>query len=123
MTVRVEGLRASGRFGVTEGERAREQEILVDLAVGLRSCAATRTDELAGTADYHQACELITKVAGRGPYRTLERFCEAVAEELEAAYARGSLEIASVRIRAAKPNPPIDRKLDRVSVELVKEFR
>lgn len=123
VTVGVEGLSVSGRFGVTEAERAREQVVLVDLAVGLRTCGATRSDEVADTADYHEACELIAVVAGRAPYRTLERFCDAVAAELEAVYARASLDVASIRIKAAKTDPPIERKLDRASVELFKEYR
>lgn len=123
VTVGVEGLRVLGRFGVSEVERAREQGILVDLAVCLRTCGATRSDEVVETADYHAACELVAEVAGRAAYKTLERFCDAVAEELEATHARAGLDVASVRIKAAKTDPPIERELDRVSVELFKEYR
>jgi 7,8-dihydroneopterin aldolase/epimerase/oxygenase len=116
VTIEVSGLSLYTHFGVTAAEREVGQRLLIDLRLDVGECDATVTDRVEDTVDYGQVCELVNLVAQGREYRTLERFCTAVADRLVERY-----ELNAVWVKAAKPEPPIVLNVGEVSVEVWRE--
>jgi 7,8-dihydroneopterin aldolase/epimerase/oxygenase len=116
VTIEISGLSLYTRHGVSEAEREMGQRLVFDVSFELDECDATVTDRVEDTVDYADVCEQVALTAQERSYRTLERLCAAVADRL---YERYGAE--SVRVKAAKPEPPIPLPVDEVSVEVWKE--
>ncbi len=82
------------------------------------SPTATRcsTDRLEDTVDYSQVCDIVALAATERSYRTLERLAQVVGERLMERYG-----CESVRVRAAKPEPPLPLAIQEVAVEVTQE--
>jgi dihydroneopterin aldolase len=116
VTIEVSGLSLYTHMGVSDAERELGQRLIVDVRLDIGECDATVTDRVEDTVDYGQVCELINLVAQQRNYKTLERFCAAVADRLIDRY-----EIHAVWVKAAKPEPPIALPVSEVSVEVWRE--
>ncbi len=116
ITIEISALSLYTHMGVSAAEREIGQRLLVDLRLDVGECDATVTDRIEDTIDYGQVCELVYLVSQQREYRTLERFCAAVADRLIDRY-----ELHSVWVKAAKPEPPIALNVGEVSVELWRE--
>ena len=116
VTVEVSGLSLYTRHGVTEAEREVGQRLVVDVTLELADCDAIVTDRVEDTVDYAEVCEQVALAAQERSFRTLERLCAAIAERLTDRYAT-----ESVRVKAAKPEPPIALPVEEVSVEVWRE--
>jgi 7,8-dihydroneopterin aldolase/epimerase/oxygenase len=116
VTIEITGLSLYTRHGVSEAERELGQRLVFDVSFELDDCDATVTDRVEDTVDYADACEQIALAAQERSYSTLERLCSAVAERLAERYG-----VDSVRVKAAKPEPPIALPVEEVSVEVWRE--
>ena len=116
VTIEISGLSLYTHMGVTAAEREIGQRLVVDLRLDVADCDATVTDRIEDTVDYGEVCQLVWLTAQQREYRTLERFCAAVAERLIERY-----EIYSVWVKASKPEPPIALSVGEVSVEVWRE--
>lgn len=116
VTIEISGLSLYTHFGVTAAEREIGQRLLVDLRMDVGECDATVTDRIEDTVDYGEVCGVVNLVAQQREYRTLERFCAAVADRLVERY-----ELNAVWVKAAKPEPPIALNVGEVSVEVWRE--
>lgn len=116
VTIEVSGLSLYTHFGVTAAEREIGQRLIVDLRLDVGACDATVTDRVEDTVDYGDVCEAVNLVAHQREYRTLERFCTAVADRLIERY-----DLHAVWVKAAKPEPPIVLNVAEVSVEVWRE--
>lgn len=116
VTIEISGLSLYTHFGVTAAEREIGQRLLVDLRMDVGECDATVTDRIEDTVDYGEVCGVVNLVAQQREYRTLERFCAAVADRLVEHY-----ELNAVWVKAAKPEPPIALNVGEVSVEVWRE--
>jgi dihydroneopterin aldolase len=116
VTIEISGLSLYTRHGVHEAERELGQRLVFDVVFELDECDATVTDRVEDTVDYGEVCEQIALAAQERSYATLERLCSAVADRLI-----GRFGAESVRVKAAKPEPPIPLPVDEVSVEVWKE--
>jgi 7,8-dihydroneopterin aldolase/epimerase/oxygenase len=116
VTVEITGLSLYTQHGVSEAERELGQRLVIDVAFELSDCDAMVTDRLEDTVDYAEVCEQVALAAQERSYRTLERLCGAIAERLTNRYGA-----ESVRVKAAKPEPPIPLPVDEVSVEVWRE--
>ena len=116
VSVEVTGLSLYTRHGVSEAERELGQRLVFDVAFELDECDATITDRVEDTVDYAEVCEQVALAAQERQYRTLERLCAAVADRLMERFGA-----ESVRVKAAKPEPPIPLPVDEVSVEVWRE--
>jgi dihydroneopterin aldolase len=114
--VEVRGLSIYTHHGVTEAERETGQRLEVDLDFSVADCAAVVSDRVEDTVDYGEVCVVVAQVATERSYNTLERLCHVVAERLLERFA-----CESVRVRAAKPEPPISIPVEEVAVEVVRE--
>ena len=102
--------------GVTEAEREIGQRLEIDLDFDVPECDAVLTDRLEDTIDYAEVCDIVALAATERSYRTLERLCRVIGERLIERYGTDS-----VRIRAAKPEPPLPLAIDEVAVEVICE--
>lgn len=113
VTVEVTGLSLYTRHGVSDAERELGQRLLVDIAFELTDCDALVTDRIEDTVDYGDVCEQVALAAQERSYRTLERLCAAICDRMIDRYGA-----ESVRVKAAKPEPPIALPVEEVSVEV-----
>ena len=116
VTIEITGLSLYTRHGASEAERELGQRLVFDVTFELDDCDATVTDRVEDTVDYADVCEQVALAAQERSYRTLERLCSAIADRLVQRY-----RAESVRVKAAKPEPPIPLPVEEVSVEVWKE--
>ncbi len=116
VTIEISGLSLYTQLGVTAAEREVGQRLLLDIRIDVGECDATITDRIEDTIDYGQVCDLANLIAHQRTYKTLERLCGAIAEQLLARYDAGA-----VWVKAAKPEPPLALPVGEVSVEVWRE--
>jgi dihydroneopterin aldolase len=116
VTVEITGLSLYTQHGVSDAERELGQRLVIDVAFELTDCDAMVTDRIEDTVDYAEVCEQVALAAQERSYKTLERLCAAIADRLMQRYGADS-----VRVKAAKPEPPIPLPVDEVSVEVWRE--
>jgi 7,8-dihydroneopterin aldolase/epimerase/oxygenase len=116
VTIEISGLSLYTHMGVSAAEREIGQRLLIDIRLDVGECDATVTDRIEDTVDYGDVCDAVNLVAQQRSYRTLERFCAAVADRLVERY-----EAHAVWVKAAKPEPPIALPVSEVSVEVWRE--
>jgi 7,8-dihydroneopterin aldolase/epimerase/oxygenase len=116
VTVEIAGLSLYTRHGASEAERDLGQRLVFDVSFELVECDATLTDRVEDTVDYAEVCEQVALAAQERSYRTLERLCTAVADRLADRFGA-----EAIRVKAAKPEPPIPLPVEEVSVEVWKE--
>ncbi len=114
--VEVRGLSIFTHHGVSEAERELGQRLEIDVAFDVPDCDAVLTDRLDDTVDYSEVCDIVALAATERSYRTLERLCNVIGERLMQRFA-----CESVRVRAAKPEPPLPLAVEEVAVEVVHE--
>jgi 7,8-dihydroneopterin aldolase/epimerase/oxygenase len=114
--VEIRGLSIFTHHGVTEAERETGQRLEIDVSFDVPDCDAMLTDRLDDTVDYAEVCDIVVLAATERSYKTLERLCHVITERL---MERFSCE--SVRVRAAKPEPPLPLAVGQVAVEVVRE--
>lgn len=114
--VELRGLSIYTHHGVTEAEREVGQRLELDISFDVPDCDAVLTDRIEDTVDYAEVCDIVALAATERSYRTLERLAQVIAERL-----RDSYGCEQVRVRAAKPEPPLPLAIEAVSVEVLLE--
>ena len=114
--VELRGLSIFTHHGVTEAEREVGQRLEFDVSFDVPDCDAVLTDRLEDTVDYAEVCDIVALAATERSYRTLERLCKVIGERLMERF--GS---EHVRVRAAKPEPPLPLAMQEVAVEVTHE--
>jgi dihydroneopterin aldolase len=112
--VSVRGLSLYTHHGVTEAERQLGQRLELDISFEVPACDAVLTDRVDDTVDYATVCELAAQAATERSYSTLERLCQVIAARLGE-----RLGCEAVRVRAVKPEPPLEYPVQEVAVEVV----
>ena len=92
------------------------QRLVIDVSFDVPDCDAVLTDRLEDTIDYSEVADIVALAATERSYRTLERLGNVVAGRLMERF--GS---EAVRVRAAKPEPPIPLAIEEVAVEVSRE--
>lgn len=99
--------------GVSDAEQEVGQRLVLDVRFEVPGCKATETDALDDTIDYSAVADLVVAAATERSYRTLERLGQVIAERIAERFGA-----RSIRVRAAKPEPPIPLAIDEVAVEV-----
>src|SRR5258707_13023296 len=100
--VELRGLSIYTHHGVSEAEQEVGQRLEFDVSFDVPDCDAVLTDRLEDTVDYAQVCDIVALAATERSYRTLERLAQVVGQRLMERYG-----CESVRVRGAKPEPPL----------------
>ncbi len=116
-TVEVElrGLSIYTHHGVSDAEQEIGQRLEIDVSFDVPDCDAVLTDRVEDTIDYGDVADIVALAATERSYRTLERLAHVIGERLMERYG-----CRSVRVRAAKPEPPLPLAIDEVAVEVVR---
>jgi dihydroneopterin aldolase len=114
--IELRGLSIYTHHGVSEAEQEVGQRLEFDISFDVPDCDAVLTDRLDDTIDYGQVCDIVALAATERSYKTLERLAQVVGERLMRQY--GS---ETVRVRAAKPEPPLPLAIQEVAVEVTQE--
>jgi 7,8-dihydroneopterin aldolase/epimerase/oxygenase len=114
--VELRGLSIYTHHGVTEAERELGQRLVIDVSFDVPSCDAVLTDRIEDTVDYGEVADIVALAATERSYRTLERLGQVVGERMVERFG-----CESVRVRAAKPEPPLPLSIEEVAVEVTHE--
>src|SRR4051794_17528986 len=114
--IELRGLSIYTHHGVSEAEQEVGQRLEFDVSFDVPDCDAVLTDRLEDTIDYAQVCDIVALAATQRNYRTLERRAQVVGERLMERYG-----CDSVRVRAAKPEPPLPLAIQEIAVEVNQE--
>lgn len=108
------GMRFYGRHGAHPDERELGQTYRVDVELACDLSRAGRSDDLADTIDYGEVVRIVGGVVEGDPRQLIERVAEDVAARLLA-----MTPASRVRVRLAKPHPPVaGASLDEAAVEI-----
>ena len=113
--VELRGLSVYTHHGVTEAEREVGQRLVIDVSFDVPDCDAVLTDRLEDTIDYAEVADIVALAATERSYRTLERLANVIGERLMERFGSDL-----VRVRAAKPEPPLPLAIEEVAVEVVR---
>jgi 7,8-dihydroneopterin aldolase/epimerase/oxygenase len=116
-TVEVElrGLSIYTHHGVSDAEQEIGQRLEIDVSFDVPDCDAVLTDRVEDTIDYGAVADIVALAATERNYRTLERLAHVIGERLAERYG-----CEHVRVRAAKPEPPLPLAIEEVAVEVVR---
>jgi 7,8-dihydroneopterin aldolase/epimerase/oxygenase len=114
--IELRGLSIYTHHGVSEAEQEVGQRLEFDISFDVPDCDAMLTDRLEDTVDYAQVCDIVALAATERSYRTLERLAQVIGERLMERYG-----CETVRVRAAKPEPPLPLAIQEVAVEVSQE--
>jgi 7,8-dihydroneopterin aldolase/epimerase/oxygenase len=114
--VELRGLSVYTHHGVSDAEQEVGQRLVFDVSFDVPDCDAIVTDRLEDTVDYSEVCDIVALAATERSYRTLERLANVIGERLEERFG-----CEHVRVRAAKPEPPLPLALEEVAVEVTSE--
>ena len=114
--VEIRGLSIYTHHGVTDAEQEVGQRLEIDVSFDVPDCDAVLTDRIEDTIDYAEVCDIVALAATERSYRTLERLANVIGERLAERFG-----CEHVRVRAAKPEPPLPLAIEEVAVEVVQE--
>ena len=90
-----------GHVGHTDEERARLQDIWVDLEMDVDMRKAAKSDDIAHTVDYAAVAAKVQEVLDQGPSNLAERLADRIAAALLQSFA-----IQRVKVRVKKKTIP-----------------
>jgi dihydroneopterin aldolase len=103
------------RVGVGAEERAHEQDVFIDLEVGLDLGDAGRADAIERTVDYERIVDVVAATVQSREYRLIEAIAEACAAAL-----LGGFPLTEVRVQVRKPGALRSRGVPYAAVEVVR---
>lgn len=112
----IEGASFEAHVGVSEQERARQQEIVVDMQVFLDVRDAGSRDDLAATVSYVDIHEVAKRTISAKPYILVE----AIAEDVASNVLQSFQTIKGLLIRVAKPAAMSNRGVRSTAVEITR---
>jgi dihydroneopterin aldolase len=101
--------------GVSDDKRAREQEIIIDVDLGLDLGPAGRDDAIHLTIDYEKVVDAVTTTVQRREYRLLEAVAEACVAEIFRVF-----RVSEARVRVRKPGALKAKGVPYAAVEVVR---
>jgi dihydroneopterin aldolase len=112
-TIRLAGLRARGRHGVYEFERAQGQDFVVDVVLELDLGPAARTDDVGDTVHYGELADRLVAIVEGDPVNLIETLADRL---LDACLTDARVNAATVTVH--KPGAPIPHAFTDVAVTL-----
>ncbi len=114
--ITLRGLRARGRHGVYDFERAQGQDFVVDVVLELALVGAAASDDVADTVHYGDLAERLVKIVEGEPVNLIETLADRL---VAACLADGRVAAATVTVH--KPQAPIPHEFADVAVTLRRE--
>jgi dihydropteroate synthase len=112
--ITLDGIRASGRHGVTEAERAAAQPIGVDVTLRADVGPAATSDDVAATVDYAALETLVVETVASEELHLLETLAATIGQRVLDRWPIAR----EVEVAITKPEAPMPAPLDRVEVRI-----
>lgn len=112
------GLRARGRHGVYDFERAQGQEFVVDVVLELDLSAAAGSDDVSDTVHYGELAERLVAVVAGEPVNLIETLAGRLASVCLA-----DPRVAAATVTVHKPQAPIPHEFSDVAVTVKRSRR
>ncbi|HEX6970435.1 MAG TPA: dihydroneopterin aldolase [Micromonosporaceae bacterium] len=109
------GLRARGRHGVYDFERAEGQDFVIDVVLELDLAVAARSDDVRDTVDYGVLAERLVALVTGEPVNLIETLAERLA-----AVCLTDRRVAAATVTVHKPQAPIPYEFADVAVTVVR---
>ena len=109
--ISVSGLLVETKIGVTEKERSRPQDVVIDLDIVTDLKKAGETDDLATTIDYDSLVSGLAAMVRASECKLLERLAAKIADEVSAKNG-----VSGVTVRVMKQHVPVNEEVSAVSV-------
>jgi dihydroneopterin aldolase len=107
------GLRARGRHGVYDFERANGQDFVVDVALELALAPAATSDDVADTVHYGELADRLVRIVTGDPVNLIETLADRLA-----AACLADPRVAACEVTVHKPQAPIAHAFTDVAVTL-----
>lgn len=111
--ITIAGLSVETRIGVTEKERSRPQEVVIDIEIARDLTAAGASDSLEETIDYDGLVNEVAALARTSECKLLERLASKIADQV--ADKEG---VAGVTVRVGKEHVPVNEEVSSISVSV-----
>lgn len=102
-------------LGVTERERRKKQEILVDIELYADTKKAAKTGKLKDTVNYSEVHKLAKEIAESGKYHLIESLAESIANCILKKF-----KVSEVLVRIKKPRALAGRNVQYSSIEIIR---
>jgi dihydroneopterin aldolase len=103
--VRLRAIRFQARFGVTRGERAAPQDVLVDVDLELPVSSLPARDRVEDVISYDQVACIVVEVGTAKPHRLLETYAAEVVKRLLADTPAKTARVAVTKVRVPTTYP------------------
>ena len=113
--ITIRTLRVQTKIGVTEAERSRPQEVVIDLELELDLRAAGASDDLTDTVDYDRLATEVADLVRASEYKLLEVLAEKIARHL-CTISR----VERVTVEVAKASPPVQEEVGPIAVRITR---
>lgn len=110
------GLRARGRHGVYDFERAEGQDFVVDVVLRLDLDPAARSDDIADTVHYGELAERLVGIVTGEPVNLIETLAERLVDACLA-----DVRVVAATVTVHKPQAPIPHEFADVAVTLTRQ--
>jgi dihydroneopterin aldolase len=107
------GLRARGRHGVYDFERAEGQDFVVDVVLELDLAPAAASDDVADTVHYGELAERLVAIVAGEPVNLIETLAQRLADACLL-----DPRVRAVTVTVHKPGAPIPHEFTDVAVQL-----
>lgn len=112
LRITIKGLEVFAHHGVLPEERKKGQNFLFDIGLSVKRSLAPESDDIGDTVDYAEVCDTVVKAATSETYSLLEKLAAVVADAILERFTG----VDRVKVRVAKPAPPIQHPLRQVAV-------
>lgn len=109
----VSGLCLETRIGVTEKERSRPQDVVIDMEVATDLTAAGASDDLGDTLDYDRLIADVAALVNKSECNLLERLATKIADLVAARSG-----VRGVTVTVGKQDVPVDEEVSSVAVRI-----
>ncbi|GAB2942862.1 dihydroneopterin aldolase [Micromonospora polyrhachis] len=109
------GLRARGRHGVYDFERAQGQDFVIDVALDLDLGPAARSDDVTDTVHYGELAEELVSIVTGDPVNLIETLADRLA-----AACLADQRVAAATVTVHKPQAPIPHEFADVAVTMTR---
>ncbi len=116
--ISLSGVRARGRHGVYDAERAAGQDFVVDVTLAVDTAPAAATDELTRTVDYGRLAQRLAEVVEGEPVALIETLAQRLADAC-----LGDERVEEVEVTVHKPQAPLPVPVADVAVTIRRRRR
>ena len=110
----IKNMKIHGHHGILPREKEEGQFLYFDIEMRMDLGKAGDSDNLEDTVDYSEIYSLVSHVVQRGKFQLMEKLARTIAKAILQEYNT----VEGVKIRAKKPEAPIDGEFDWVGVEV-----